>query len=125
MHMLHGFETPRQPQASPDPEGNDVVFQLRTYQIKPGVMDEWLDLFHEAVVPLHEKYGLPVRTAWVDRETNTFTWVRELTGEGTAEEQEAAYRATEERARVVGDRPKAFIESMVVREVERAFPAEG
>ncbi|GAA1136195.1 NIPSNAP family protein [Nocardioides aquiterrae] len=102
-----------------------MVFQLRTYQIKPGVMDEWLELFHGAVVPLHEKYGLPVRTAWVDRETNTFTWVRELTGEGTAEEQEAAYRATEERERLVGDRPKAFIESMNVREVERAFPAEG
>lgn len=101
-----------------------MVFQLRTYQIKPGLMDDWLELFHGAVVPLHEKYGLPVRTAWVDRERNTFTWVRELTGEGTAEEQEAAYRATDERQEVIGDRPKEFIDSMVVREVERAFPAE-
>jgi hypothetical protein len=99
-----------------------VVFQLRTYQIKQDRMDDWLELFHGAVVPLHEKYGLPVRTAWVDREANTFTWVRELTGEGTAAEQEARYRATDERTRVLGDRPKEFIESMVVREVERAFP---
>ncbi len=98
-----------------------MVFQLRTYQIKPNLMDEWLDLFHGAVVPLHEKYGIPVRTAWVDRETNTFTWVRELTGEGSAEEQEARYRATDERAEVIGDRPAAFIDSMVVREVESAF----
>jgi hypothetical protein len=99
-----------------------VVFQLRTYQIKPNLMDGWLELFHDAVVPLHEKYGLPVRTAWVDRESNTFTWVRELTGDGTAEELEARYRATDERTRVLGDRPKEFIDSMVVREVERAFP---
>jgi hypothetical protein len=102
-----------------------VVFQLRTYQIKPNLMDEWLELFHGAVVPLHEKYGLPVRTAWVDRETHTFTWVRELTGEGTAEEQEARYRATDERGRLVGDRPAALIDSMVVREVEAAFPVTG
>lgn len=100
-----------------------MVFQLRTYQIKPGLMDEWLALFHGGVVPLHDKYGLPVRTAWVDRETNTFVWVRELTGEGTAEEQEARYRATDERTRVIGDRPAAFIDSMVVREVESAWPA--
>lgn len=88
-------------------------------------MDDWLEMFHSAIVPLHEKYGLPVRTAWVDRESNAFTWVREMTGEGTAEEQEARYRATEERQRVIGDRPKEFIESMLVREVERAFPGPG
>ena len=101
-----------------------MVFQLRTYQIKPNLMDDWLELFHGAVVPLHEKYGLPVRTAWVDRESDTFTWVRELTGEGSAEEQEARYRAQDERTRVLGDRPREFIDSMVVREVERAFPSE-
>lgn len=101
-----------------------MVFQLRTYQIKPDLMDDWLDLFYSAVVPLHEKYGLPVRTAWVDRKSSTFTWVRELTGEGTAEQQEARYRATDERTRVLGDRPKEFIDSMVVREVERAYPRD-
>jgi hypothetical protein len=101
-----------------------VTLQLRSYQIKPGLMDDWLSLFHSAVAPLHEKYGLPVRGAWVDRQSNTFTWVREFTGEGTAEEQEARYRSTDERARVLGDRPKEFIESMVVREVERAFPRD-
>ena len=98
-----------------------MVFQLRTYQIKPGLVDDWLELFHGAIVPLHEKHGLPVRTAWMDRENATFTWVRELTGEGSAEEQEARYRASDERARILGDRPKEFIESMVVREVERVF----
>lgn len=101
-----------------------MIFQLRTYQIKPDLMDDWLDLFYSAVVPLHEKYGLPVRTAWVDREGNAFTWVRELTGEGTAEEQEARYRATEARKSVLGDRPTEFIDSMVVREVEHAFPRD-
>ena len=98
-----------------------MVFQHRTYDIKPGTMDDWLILFHTKVVPLHAKYGIPVRGAWVDRESSTFLWVREFVGEGTAEEQEAHYRASEERTQIIGDEPKQFIENMVVREVEPTF----
>ena len=100
-----------------------MVFQLRTYDIKPGAMDDWLILFNEKVVPLHAKYGIPVRAAWIDRETSTFIWVREFVGVGTAQEQEMRYRASEERTRLIGDEPKKFIENMAVREVEPAFPA--
>lgn len=100
-----------------------MTTQLRTYDIKPGTMDEWLVLFRDKVVPMHEKYGLPVRAAWVDHVRSQFVWVREFVGEGTAEEQEQRYRASEERARVIGDAPKAFIVQMEVREVEPVFPA--
>lgn len=100
-----------------------MTSQFRTYDIKPGTMDEWLVLFRDKVVPMHEKYGLPVRAAWVDHERSQFVWVREFVGEGTAEEQEQRYRASEERARVIGEAPKAFILQMEVREVEPVFAA--
>jgi hypothetical protein len=102
-----------------------LVFELRTYEIKPGTIDEWLVLFQDKVVPLHAKHGLPVRGAWVDRETSTFAWVREFTGEGTREEQEARYRASEDRTRIIGDEPKRFITSMSVRVVDSVFPVSG
>lgn len=95
-----------------------MVVEHRTYQLKPGTIDDWLVLFHTKIVPLHAKFGLPVRAAWVDRENSAFLWVREFVGEGTVEEQETRYRASQERARVIGDEPKAFIESMTVRRVE-------
>ena len=100
-----------------------MTSQLRTYDIKPGTMDEWLVLFRDKVVPMHEKYGLPVRAAWVDHEGSQFVWVREFVGEGTAEEQEQRYRESEERTRVIGDAPKAFIVRIKVREVEPVFAA--
>jgi len=100
-----------------------VTVEHRTYEIVPGMMDAWLALFHDKIVPLHEEFGLPVRGAWVDRSTSTFLWVREFVGEGTVEEQEARYRASDRRAAVIGDEPKAFIVSMSVRRVETAFPA--
>jgi hypothetical protein len=100
-----------------------MTFQLRTYDIKPGTMEDWLVLFREKVVPMHEKYGLPVRAAWVVHERSQFVWVREFVGEGTVEEQELRYRVSEERAHVIGDAPKAFILQMDVRDVEPVFAA--
>lgn len=99
-----------------------MTVEHRTYEIVPGMMDAWLELFHGSIVPLHEEFDLPVRGAWVDRETSTFLWVREFVGEGTQEEQEARYRASDRRAEVIGDRPKAFIVSMSVRRVETVVP---
>ena len=99
-------------------EGIIVTVEHRTYEIVPGAMDAWLVLFREKIVPLHEEFGLAVRGAWADHETSSFIWVREFVGEGTAEEQEARYRASERRAAVIGDEPKAFIVSMSVRRVE-------
>jgi len=101
-----------------------VTIEHRTYEIVPGTMDAWLVLFHDKIVPLHEEFGLPVRGAWVDRANSTFVWLREFVGEGTPEEQEARYRASDRRAVVIGDEPKAFIVSMSVRRVDSVFPAE-
>ena len=98
-----------------------MVAEHRIYEIEPGTLDDWLILFHDKIVPLHERHGLPVRGAWADRETSTFIWVREFVGEGTPEEQEARYRASDDRAAIIGDEPKKFIRTMSVRRVEIAF----
>jgi RecB family exonuclease len=95
-----------------------MALQLRIYDIKQGEMDAWLELFHAKIKPLHAKFDMPVRNAWVAPERSQFVWVRELVGEGTAEEQELRYRESDERAREIGDEPKRFIEAMEVRVVE-------
>jgi hypothetical protein len=99
-------------------EGAPVAAQHRIYTIKAGLMDEWLVLFREKVAPLHEKFGIMVRTAWVDHENSQFIWVREFTGEGSLEEQQERYVNSPERAETIGDEPKRFIETMEVRLVE-------
>jgi hypothetical protein len=101
-----------------------VLSQLRIYDIKPGLMDEWLLFFHDKVVPMHAKYDMPARAAFVDRERSQFVWVRTFTGTGSVEEQEQRYYATPERASVIGDEPKRFIEGMEIRLVEQVYPHE-
>lgn len=95
-----------------------MALQLRIYDIKQGKMEDWLKLFNEKVTPMHEKFDMPVRGAWVAAERSQFVWMRELIGEGTPEEQEARYKASPERAEVVGDAPLQFIENMEVRVIE-------
>lgn len=97
-------------------------FELRTYDIVPGRMQDWLELFGGKVAPLHEKFGMPVRAAWVDESRSQFIWVREFTGLGTISEQEARYRASPERNETIGDEPKKFILNMHVQVVTQAFP---
>lgn len=99
-----------------------MASQLRIYDIKRGQMDGWLRLFREKVVPMHSKYDIPVRAAWIDRERSQFVWVREFVGSGTAEEQEQRYKDSDERARVIGNEPAGFIEQMEVHVVEPAYP---
>jgi len=98
-----------------------VVAQLRIYDIKAGLMDDWLVLFQDKIAPLHEKCDIRVHTAWVDEARGKFIWVREFAGEGTQEEQEQRYIASPERAEVIGDEPKRFIEAMEVHEVTTAL----
>lgn len=95
-----------------------MALQLRIYNIKQGEMDRWLELFHNKITPMHAKFDMPVRSAWVAPDRSQFVWIRELIGEGTAEEQEKRYRESEERAQVIGDEPKRFIEAMEVRVIE-------
>ncbi|GAA1809516.1 hypothetical protein HC028_23665 [Planosporangium flavigriseum] len=99
-----------------------MLAQLRIYDIKPDLMEQWLTLFRDKVVPMHAKFDLPVLAAWVDTETSQFVWVRGFAGDGTIEEQETRYRNSEERARVIGDEPKRFIERMQVRDLEQVYP---
>jgi hypothetical protein len=99
-----------------------VLSQLRIYDIKPDLLDEWLAFFHDKVAPMHSKYALPVHAAWVDRERSQFAWVRTFAGEGTVEEQEKRYYQSPERQAVIGDEPKRFIEKMHVRVVEQVYP---
>lgn len=96
--------------------------QLRTYDIEPALLDEWLRYFRETVVPMHARHRLPARMAWVDRQRSRFVWVRDFEGEGSTEEQERRYYDSPERARVIGDTPQRYIRQMDVRWVEQVFP---
>lgn len=70
--------------------------QLRTYDILPGRMDEFLAVF-PTLAEVRRHYGFEVAGAWVDRAHDRFTWVLTFAGEGTFEEATARYYDSPER----------------------------
>ena len=53
-----------------------MISQIRIYTINKGEMDNFLKHFKEDIIPLHEKIGVPITGAWVNRPQNEFIWVR-------------------------------------------------
>jgi NIPSNAP len=67
-----------------------MITELRRYRIKPGRLESWLAFFHEAA-SRHEPHGIRVEYAGVDRETNTFTWLRTFADEADRVARKDAY----------------------------------
>jgi hypothetical protein len=53
-----------------------MIAEVRTYTVKPGMLDSYLELYNRQIVPNHRKYGINVLGAWADREKNQVTWIR-------------------------------------------------
>ncbi|MEV0776237.1 hypothetical protein [Streptomyces sp. NPDC050428] len=49
--------------------------QLRTYTVRVGMLDEWVERWRAELVPLRLELDFAIRGAWVDRERNQFVWL--------------------------------------------------
>ena len=57
-----------------------MITELRRYRIKAGRMDNWVEFF-EGAARENQAFGIRVEYAGVDRETNTFVWLRTFADE--------------------------------------------
>jgi hypothetical protein len=87
-----------------------MICQLRTYEIKPGQMEEFVALFRDHLVPLREAYGYEVLGAWNDPEDGTFVWVVGHEAPDGWDAAEKTYYDAPERASIPRD-PKEFLVS--------------
>jgi hypothetical protein len=53
-----------------------MIAEMRTYTIKDGMIDSYLELYNRQIVPNHRKYGINVLGAWYDRQKNQVIWIR-------------------------------------------------
>jgi len=53
-----------------------VIAQLRTYTINKGMMDGWLKVFHDDIIPRVHEAGMGIHSAWVNDEGMQFIWIR-------------------------------------------------
>src|SRR5438874_3822788 len=87
------------PSAYHGPErGTAIVTQVRIYTINRGMLDSWISLFNEKIVPTSAQYGVKVIGAWANRPQNEFIWVRTFDSDDTLK----TYESSPERAQYTG-----------------------
>ena len=95
-----------------------MITQVRIYTINRGMMDSWIQVFNEKIVPTSAQFGVRVVGAWVNRPQNEFIWVRTF----ETEEQLKTYETSPERAAYTGI-TGPHIAKTEVRTVEQALLA--
>lgn len=71
-----------------------MMTQVRIYTVNRGMMDSWIKLFNERIVPTSARYGIKIVGAWVNRPQNEFIWVRTF----DSDEALHVYETSPERA---------------------------
>ena len=55
--------------------------QLRRYNVKPHLLDDFLAWWQSRLVPARETFGFTVESAYLNRETAEFTWAASAEGD--------------------------------------------
>ena len=92
-----------------------MISQIRIYTINKGEMDNFLKHFKEDIKPLHEKIGVPIVGAWVNRPQNEFIWVRTYKDKA---EMEAKAKEFQAAVAAAGVKLGGNVAKMQVREAE-------
>ena len=94
-----------------------MTAQLRIYDIRPGMMDEFAALVAEHVFPAREQYGFRVLGPWITKEANQYVWIVSYEGELPWDEAVDVYYNSPVRSSIPFD-PKDYIESADLRLIE-------
>ena len=73
-----------------------MISQLRIYTVNRGMMDQWVKLFTETLVPMQEKHGFKIGGMWVNEDKNQFIWIRSFADTEDLKAKEAAFGASPE-----------------------------
>ena len=99
-----------------------MVSQLRTYTINRGMMDQWVSVFNETLMPVYSKVGIVVEGAWVNEDKNQFIWIRSFNDAADLEAKEAAfYNSDEWKANV--DHVRSHLARVDVQVINNALAA--
>ena len=57
----------------------DAFFELRTYKILPGKMNEWINFMEGSIIPFQVSKGMVIHGSFtVEEDNDTYIWIRRL-----------------------------------------------
>ncbi len=80
-----------------------MIYQLRTYTVNKGMMDDWINLFNGKLVGIMADNGIKVEDAWVNLDKNQFIWIRSFASPEDVTIKEAAFYGSAEWTAVMDD----------------------
>ena len=101
-----------------------MTSQLRVYTINRGMMDQWVKLFTESLVPMQEKHGVKIEGMWVSEDSTQFIWIRSFADSEDVKAKEAAFYGSPEWNAVM-DHARSHIARTVVQTMEPALNVTG
>jgi len=71
-----------------------MLFELRTYECKPGKREEWVKMMEEEIIPFQVAKGMVIIGSFVvEQDEHTYVWIRRFVDEA---EREQLYKAVYE-----------------------------
>ena len=100
-----------------------MISQLRTYTVNRGMMDQWVKLFAETLVPMQEKHGIRIDGIWTNEDQNQFVWIRSFNDAEDLAAKEKAFYGSDEWKGIV-DHARSHLARVVVQQMEPASGGE-
>ena len=97
-----------------------MTSQLRMYTINRGMMDDWVKLFTESLVPMQEKHGIKIDGTWVSEDDTRFIWIRSFANPDDVKAKEAAFYGSPEWTAVM-DHARSHIARTDIQTMEPAL----
>lgn len=91
-----------------------MASQLRIYDIRPGLMDEFVAEFQRKIAPPRLQYDFQIDGPWVTADRTQFVWIVSYTGPLDWQAAVDRYYHSPERSSIDFN-PDDYIESMDVR----------
>ena len=101
-----------------------MTSQLRIYTVNRGMMDQWVKLFTETIVPMQEKHGIKIEGMWVSEDSTQFIWIRSFANLEDMKAKEAAFYGSQEWNAIM-DQARSHIARAVVQIMEPALNVSG
>ena len=97
-----------------------MQYSIRRYEVAAGHLDDFVNAWQAAVLPLRQMFGFTIVGAWAVKASNEFVWILGYGGPGTFAEADSRDYASAERESVDPD-PAQFLISVSELDAVRVY----